>query len=187
MNFIQRPRGGRPGHEFPDAITERTVDNQIRSSVVNPTFVVERRPFAKDSRRAEIDIRVVTAVHLDFAFSPSSREPNVVGFRLAIASAGDFEREPVANPILFGIYSCGLKIIDVQKHIRTAGVDCDKSEATVCLPHFKFSSAHLFPLRLQLQPDLKKTYAAQMKAKAAHIAAIALMPEIHRNTAMKVS
>jgi hypothetical protein len=88
MNFIQRPRGGRPGHEFPDAITERTVDNQIGSSVFNPTFVVERRPFAKDSRRAKIDIRVVTAVHLDFAFSPSSREPNVAGFRLAIAQDG---------------------------------------------------------------------------------------------------
>jgi hypothetical protein len=82
-----------------------------------------------------------------------SRPPEVGGFRLAVPRAGDFEREPVANPNLFGIYSCGLKIIDVQKHIRTAGVVCDKSEATVSLPHFKFSSAHLFPLRLQPEFD----------------------------------
>ena len=69
-----------------------------------------------------------------------SRPPEVGGF----PRAGDFEREPVANPNLFGIYSCGLKIIDVQKHIRTARVVCDKSEATVSLPHFKFSNAHSF-------------------------------------------
>jgi hypothetical protein len=82
------------------------------------------------------------------SFSPSpilnSREPKVAGFRPAVPRAGGVEREPVAKPNLIGIYSRRFQIIDVQKHIRTTGVVRDKSEATVCLPHFKFSSAHSF-------------------------------------------
>jgi hypothetical protein len=95
---------------------------------------------------------------------PSSPAPNVAGFRLAVASAGGVERESIANPNLIGIYSCGLKIIDVQKHIRTACVVCDKSEATVCLPHFKFSSAHLFPLRVSPSAIVSSSFFSRLPA-----------------------
>jgi hypothetical protein len=60
VNFIQVLHGGRLGHELPYALIERTVDNQIGSNVFSPTFVVERRPFAKNSRRVEINLRLGT-------------------------------------------------------------------------------------------------------------------------------
>jgi hypothetical protein len=42
----------------------------------------------------------------------------------------------------------------VQKHIRTAGVLCDKSEAAVGIPHFQFSGAHpIFPFSARTRPD----------------------------------
>ncbi len=47
----------------------------------------------------------------------ASREPNVAGFRLPVAGAGNVERESVANPDLIEIYPRRFQVIDVQKNI----------------------------------------------------------------------
>ena len=57
MNFIQVPRGRRLGHEVAYAVIKRTLDHPIRAGGFRPTFVVERRPFAKNGRRIEINVR----------------------------------------------------------------------------------------------------------------------------------
>jgi hypothetical protein len=68
--------------------------------------------------------------------------------RLAVTSACGFERQPIANPDFVRINSSGLQLADVQKHIGSAAVDSNKSEAAVGIPHFQFAGAHLFPFRL---------------------------------------
>ena len=57
MNFIQVPRGGWLGHELAYAVIKRTLDYRIRAGGFRPTFVVERRPFAKNGRRIETNVR----------------------------------------------------------------------------------------------------------------------------------
>src|SRR5450631_429337 len=75
-----------------------------------------------------------------FTFSPRStslrmsRDPNIAGFHLAVASTGSVESQSIANFDFVRIYSRRLQIVDVQKHIV-----CDKSEATGGIPHFQFS------------------------------------------------
>jgi hypothetical protein len=81
------------------------------------------------------------------------RHSHIAGFRLPIASAGGFESQPLANFDSVRIYSRSLQLIDVQKHIRTAGVVCDKSEASVGIPHFQFPGAHpIFPFSAPARP-----------------------------------
>ena len=81
------------------------------------------------------------------------RHSHIAGFRLPIASAGGFESQPLANFDSVRIYSRSLQLIDVQKHIRTAGVVCDKSEASVGIPHFQFPGAHpIFPFSVPARP-----------------------------------
>jgi hypothetical protein len=83
-----------------------------------------------------------------------SSPSHIAGFRLAVASAGDLESQPIANFDCVRIYSRSLQLIDVQKHIRTAGVLCDKSEAAVGIPHFSFPAPILFS---HFQPELDQT------------------------------
>src|ERR1700738_690107 len=93
-----------------------------------------------------------------FALSPCStmrisRRSHIAGFRLAVASGGGFESQPVANFDSVRIYSRSLQLIDMQKHVGTIGVVCDKSESAVSIPHFQFSSTHpIFPF---LSPSYK--------------------------------
>jgi hypothetical protein len=100
---------------------------------------------------AFVVVGIVLAVPHFFAFSPSStmrmlRHSHIAGFRLPIASAGGFESQPLANFDSVRIYSRSLQLVDVQKHIRTTGVVCNKSEASVGIPHFQFPGAHpIFP------------------------------------------
>jgi hypothetical protein len=59
---------------------------------------------------------------------------------------------------------------DVQKHIRTAGVILDETEAAIGIPHFQGSGSHraLFPLRLrQIDAVLAKFGRALGEAAAA--------------------
>jgi len=60
MNLVKVPYGGRLGHELPNALVEGAVDEQIGTGNFSATFVVERRPFVKNSRRIEVNVRVAT-------------------------------------------------------------------------------------------------------------------------------
>jgi hypothetical protein len=81
-------------------------------------------------------------------FSPTStsrrmsRNTNIAGFRLAVAGPVGVESQSIANSDSVRIYSRRLQFVDVQKHIRPAGVVCDKSEAAGGIPHFQFSGGH---------------------------------------------
>jgi hypothetical protein len=78
------------------------------------------------------------------------RLSHIAGFRLAIARNGTFEGEPIADFDSIGIYSRTFQLIDVQKHIRSAGVICDETETSIGIPHFQFAGAHpisLFSVR----------------------------------------
>src|SRR6202158_923418 len=82
-----------------------------------------------------------------FTFSPSPRKsahPNIAGFGLTIAGVGGFESNPIANSNSVRILLCGFQLIDMQKHVGTTTVVCDKSESAVSIPHLQFSSTHLF-------------------------------------------
>jgi hypothetical protein len=65
VNFIQVPHGGWFCHELSNAVVKRTINEQIRTLTFGATFVSERRPFAKNSRRVEINVRVDTSHHLE--------------------------------------------------------------------------------------------------------------------------
>jgi hypothetical protein len=71
-----------------------------------------------------------------------SGHPHIAGLRLAVPGAGGFEGQSIANPDFVRINSRALQVIDMQKRIRAAAVDRDKSEATVGIPHFQFAGAH---------------------------------------------
>jgi hypothetical protein len=78
MDFVKMPRGGRLGHEVPEASIQRAVVHQIRAGSLGEPLVVEWRPLAEDSRRIEIDVTVGNAVrvvgHFSFAFSLSEAQ-----------------------------------------------------------------------------------------------------------------
>jgi hypothetical protein len=67
------------------------------------------------------------------------RPSHIAGLRLSVPRAGVFESQPLAHSDSVRIYSGRLQLADVQKHIRTTGVVCDKSEAAVGVPHFQFA------------------------------------------------
>src|ERR1700724_1797549 len=83
--------------------------------------------------------------------SPSARPTNVSGLLLSLTGAFNVESQPLAFPDVVWIDARRLQRADVEKHIRTAGVVCDETEAAVGIPHFQGSCSHcaLFPLRLQ--------------------------------------
>jgi hypothetical protein len=82
-----------------------------------------------------------------------SRDPNIAGFHLAVASTGSVESQSISNFDFVRIYSRRLQLVDVQKHIRTPGVVCDKSEAAGGIPHFQFSGGHfIFPFSARARP-----------------------------------
>jgi hypothetical protein len=60
MNLVEAPYRGRLGHELPNAFVKGAVDEQIGAGDGSATFVVEGRPFAKNSRRIEVDVSVGT-------------------------------------------------------------------------------------------------------------------------------
>jgi hypothetical protein len=60
MNLVEAPYGGWLGHELPNALVKGAVDEQIGAGDGSATFVVERRPFAKNSRRIEINVSIGT-------------------------------------------------------------------------------------------------------------------------------
>ena len=41
MNLVQVPRGGRLGHELPEALTQRALTQQIRAGALGASLVVE--------------------------------------------------------------------------------------------------------------------------------------------------
>ena len=61
MYFVQVARWRRLCHELPYALIKGALDEEIRAVAFGTTFVAERRPFAKNSWRIEIDVRLVTA------------------------------------------------------------------------------------------------------------------------------
>jgi hypothetical protein len=69
MNLIEAPYRGRLGHELPNALVKGTVDEQIGAGDGSAAFVVERRPFAKNGRRIEINVSIGTS-HRARAFRP---------------------------------------------------------------------------------------------------------------------
>lgn len=69
MNLVQVPRGSRLGHELPEALTQRAVDQQIRAGRVGAPLVAEGRPFPEDRRRIEIDVTVAFIVVGHFRFA----------------------------------------------------------------------------------------------------------------------
>src|ERR1700716_335592 len=75
MDLIQVPMGCRLGHELPDTLVQRTVEQQIRAGALGAPLIVEGRPFPKSSRRIEIDVigaawaRVLVG-HFSLAFRP---------------------------------------------------------------------------------------------------------------------
>ena len=121
-----------------EEIIDNREDEQCQQKPVEYRF-----PFALEK---------LVCVHFPFALSPSStnwrmsRDPNIAGFHLAVASTGSVESQSIANSDSVRIYSRRLQFVDVQEHIRPAGVVCDKSEAAVGIPHFQFSGGHpIFP------------------------------------------
>jgi hypothetical protein len=124
----------------------------------------------------------VLAVAHFFAFRPNStmrmlRRSHIAGFRLPIASAGGFESQPLANFDSVRIYSRSLQLIDVQKHIRTAGVVCDKSEASVGVPHFQFAGGHFIFL---FQPEFDQAPEGQeAEPPAAGVSRSADQAQVH--------
>jgi hypothetical protein len=81
-----------------------------------------------------------------------SRDTNIAGFRLAVASPVGVESQSNTNSDFVRIYSRRFQFVDVQKHIRPAGVVCDKSEAAVGIPHFQFSGG------LPIFPSLQREF-----------------------------
>ena len=75
MNFVQVAKGSGLGHEHPHALIERSFDEQIGSSAFGPTSVVERRPFAKSSRRIEINVSLGRVAGHFFTASAFASEP----------------------------------------------------------------------------------------------------------------
>src|SRR5882672_1435952 len=69
MNLVEAPYRGRLGHELPNALVKGAVDEQIGAGDGGATFVVERRPFVKNSRRIEVNVNVGTG-HQARAFLP---------------------------------------------------------------------------------------------------------------------
>ncbi len=41
MNLVQMPRGGRLGHELPEALIQRALAHQIRAGALGASLVVE--------------------------------------------------------------------------------------------------------------------------------------------------
>jgi hypothetical protein len=70
MNFVEAPYRGRLGHELPNALVKGAVDEQIGAGDGGAPFVVERRPFAKNGRRIEINVSIGTG-HRARAFPQS--------------------------------------------------------------------------------------------------------------------
>src|ERR1700730_11693788 len=63
--------------------------------------------------------------------SPSARPANVAGLRLSVTGAFYVESQPLTFPDVVWIDARRLQRADVEKHIRTAGVVCDKTVATL--------------------------------------------------------
>jgi hypothetical protein len=74
--------------------------------------------------------------------SPSARPANVAGPRLSVTGAFYVESQPLAFPDVVRIDARRLQRADVEKHIRTAGVVCDETVATLGIPHFQGSCSH---------------------------------------------
>jgi hypothetical protein len=66
MNFIQVPDRDGLCHKRSNAFIERAINNQIGTLTFRPTLVLERRPFAKNGRRIEINMMARTG-HRCFA------------------------------------------------------------------------------------------------------------------------
>jgi hypothetical protein len=88
--------------------------------------------------------------------SPSARPANVAGPRLSVTGAFYVESQPLAFPDVVWIDARRLLRADVEKHIRTAGVVCDETVATIGIPHFQGSCSHRALFLLCPQPDLDK-------------------------------
>ena len=55
MKLIEVSRRSRFGHEFPKALIKRRIHQEIGGGA-GTALVVDRRPFAEDSRRIEINV-----------------------------------------------------------------------------------------------------------------------------------
>ncbi len=60
MNLIQVPYRDGLCHERSNAFIEGAINNQIGTLASRPTLVLERRPFAKNGRRIEINMMART-------------------------------------------------------------------------------------------------------------------------------
>lgn len=66
MNLIQVLRRDRLCHEQSNAFIEGAINDQISTVTFRSTLILKRRPFAKNSRRIEINMTVRTG-HRCFA------------------------------------------------------------------------------------------------------------------------
>jgi hypothetical protein len=71
-----------------------------------------------------------------------SGSSHIAGLDLAIPSARGFKGQSIANFDLVWINSCGLQVINVQKHIWAAVVVFDEAETPVGIPHFQLAGGH---------------------------------------------
>ncbi len=58
VNLVQMPQRGGLCHEGSNAFIKGTINNQVGTGTFRPTLVLKRRPFAKNSRRIEINMKV---------------------------------------------------------------------------------------------------------------------------------
>ena len=74
----------------------------------------------------------------------SAQQLNVAGPGLAVSGVFNVKCQPIAFANIVRIDACGLQSGNVEKHIRTAGVVCDKTEPTIGIPHFQFAGGHSY-------------------------------------------
>ena len=60
MNLIQVPHRDGFSHERSNAFIESAINNQISTVTFRSTLILKRRPFAKNSRRIEINMMVTS-------------------------------------------------------------------------------------------------------------------------------
>jgi hypothetical protein len=86
-------------------------------------------------------------------FRASARSTNIAGPGLSLTGAFNVKSQPVAFPDVVWIDACRLKGADMQKHIRTAGVVCDETEAAIGIPHFQYSGSHCLYFPFTFSPS----------------------------------
>jgi hypothetical protein len=129
----------------------------VVAPAVRGAFLNLHRVFANKAAQ-EINQRTFIVVQMkSFSPFPTLSETYIARLCLAVPSAGGFEGQPVADFNTIRVYSSGLELTDVQKHIRSAPSTPMNPKPRSAFHIFNLSAANLFPLRLQGIPQLTKT------------------------------